>query len=490
MAQVSPANYGTNAVAIVGKQTDFDSKVVNLPSGSAPKMRSEIVELRPPMTLQPIRNFYDADRLKGSPSPDPKVPGMQMGGGDVNFFADPHTLAFWLAELLMYDTTLSKIGYKLPALTDPLYADSTYTSGTALTGVTDDNQPGQQLADDSPVTATQSSTNLSVALPSGLRAVRLIYTFNADATGGRTIDIEGIDHNDTPLFDRITRSDITEDRVMKSSRWFKEVSKQTITDTGSGSPISGQVAVTGDPETYFHQLKFSKAVNEGLTIELHEGNSDTPITYAGAHIARGILSIEEVVRAAFRIVANRVFPRESITGTRAGTALTTANGFKRAKPNFVPDWGMSWEILDGPGISSTLVGQHRLAGGTFMIDNMIAPPKTRFAETIVYPKNVRKGNRELMLAVQVDHHKDLDFDQFIAADTFKSVFSAVSRQFGQAYQGIRFLADNSQLVAFPSRPIQNLGEVLANLAIRMNIGDSADGNDEATVEIFNDSVTL
>jgi len=489
MAQVNPANYGTNVVGIVGKQTNFDTKVIQLPTAvSGAKMRAEVIEFRPPMTLQPQREFYRADRLKGSPSPDPMVPGMQMGGGDINFFADPHTAAFWLAELLMYDILNSKVGYKLPALTDPLFADSSYTSGTALAAVVAANQPGKQLADDSPVTAVKGLNNLSVALPSGLRAVQLIYTFGSTATGGRTIDIEGIDHNDTPIFDRITRADITTDRVMKSSRWFKDVTKQTITD-GAGS-TSGTVAVTGDPETYFHRLKFSKAVNAGLTIEVHEGNADTPMTYAGAHIARGVFSIEQVVRAAFRIISNRTFPRQSITGTRQGTALTSTNGFKRAKPNFIPDWGMSWEILDAPGIPSTLLGQHPLAGGNFIIDNTLGPPRTRFAERTEYPKTVRKGNRDLMLALQVDHHKDLDFDQFVGADSFKSVFSAVSREFGQRYQAIRFSADNSQIVAFPSRPIMDLAEVIANLAIRMNIGTSATGNDEATLEIFNDSATL
>ena len=505
MAQINPANYGTNAVAIVGKQTVFENQVAKIPNapGDGPKMRAEIVELRPPMTLQPVRGFYRADRMKGSPSPDPMVPGMEMGGGDVNFFADPHTLAFWLGELLMYDPSTSLIGFKLPELTDPILAGASaadhaaYTSGVAFTTFEAANQPGQQLADDSPVTATRASDSatVSVALPSGLRAARLIFTFDAAATGARTIDIEGTDHNDTHLFDRITRADITKAttgtdamvaRVMKSSKWIKKVTSVTITD-GAGA-TSGKVRITADPETYFHRLKFTKAVNEGLTIEVHEGNVDTPTTYAGAHIGRGVLSIEQVVRAMFRITANRAFPRRSITGSRDGTALTKANGFTRAKPNFIPDWGMSWTILDQPGIPDALSDTHRLATGNFIIDNLLAPPATRFAETTRYPKNVRKGNRDLMLAVQVDHHKDLDFDQFVGADSFQSVFSAVSRQFGQRYQAIRFSADNTQIVAFPSRPIMNLAEVLANLAIRMNIGD--EGDDEATLEIFNDSASL
>ena len=479
MAQVNSANFGTNAVAIVGKQTDFETQVSEVPSGSgSPKMRPEIVELRPPMTLQPVRGFYRADRMKGSPSPDPMVAGMQMGGGDINFFADPHTLAFWLGELLMYDVATSSIGFELPALAANI-GSLTMVADTRNDSVGPLSQPGIQLEALTNLVATKSgATDLTVKRPTGLTAVQLEFG-GAAAASGAVITVEGKDQNDTPMVDRVTSAGST----VKSSRWFREI-------TAATSSIEGALTIKGDPETYFHRLKFTKKVNEGLTIEVHEGNQDTPATYAGAHIARGILSIEPVVRAMFRISANRAFPRQDITGGRDGTALTAANGFTRAKPNFVPDWGTSWEILDTPGVPAELVGQHRLAGGNFIIDNLLGPPATRFAETTTYPKNVRKANRDLMLAVQVDHHKDLDFDQFVGGDSFKSVYSAVSRQFGQRYQSIRFSADNTQLVSFPSRPIMNLAEVLANLAIRMNIGTAAEGNDEATLEIFNDSATL
>ena len=479
MAQVNPANFGTNAVAIVGKQTDFETQVSALPSSTdTPKMRAEIVELRPPMTLQPVRGFYRADRLKGTPSPDPMVAGMQMGGGDINFFADPHTLAFWLGELLMYDVATSSVGFALPALATNI-GTLTMVAGERNDSVGPLSQPGDQLEALAELTATKSgATDITVKRPSGLTAVQLEFG-GAAAASGAVITVEGKDQNDTPMVDRVTSTGST----VKSTRWFKEILAAT-------SSIGGDLTIVGNPETYFHRLKFTKEVNEGLTIEVHEGNQDTPVTYVGAHLARGILSIEQVVRAMFRISANRAFPRQDITGGRDGTALTSSNGFTRAKPNFVPDWGMSWEILDAPGIPEMLVGQHRLSTGNFIIDNLLGPPATRFAETTEYPKNVRKGNRDLMLAVQVDHHKDLDFDQFVGADSFQSVYSAVSRQFGQRYQAIRFFADNTQLVAFPSRPIMNLAEVLANLAIRMNIGESAEGNDEATLEIFNDSATL
>ena len=511
MAQVSAENYGTNTSAIVGKQTDFDTQVNKLPDftlvpndadkSKHSKMRAEIVEFQPPMTLQPFQGFYRADRYKGSPSPDPMVPGMKGGGGDVNFFVDPHTLAFWLGELLMYDAAVSKIGYKLPALTDPLQAAATYTSGTALAAIAAANQPGQQIEDDSPVMATKSSaTPISVAVPAGLRAAQLIFTFGGTATGGRTIVIVGKDHNDVVCQDTIRRTDITTAvsghalhgtaRIMKSSRWFKEVTKVTVTDTGS-SPVSSTLAITGTPETYFHRLNFTKEVNEGLTIEVHEGDRETPVTYAGAHIAKGALSLEAdaVARAMFQIASNRAFPRQGIDGSSQGVDLTM-NDFTRVKPNLVPDWGISWEIVEGDGVPSELEGQHRLAAGSFLIDNMLGPPRTRYAETQTYPKSVRRANRDLMLALQVDHHKDLNFDQCVGGDAFESIFCHASKPFGKRYQAIQFRSKNSQLVAFPNRPILDFAEILVNLMIRMNIGNSPTGNDEAEVEIFNDSATL
>ena len=488
-------NYGSNAVAIVGKKTAYETAIIAHAS-----MRPEIVELRPPLTLQPIRNFYRADRFKGSPSPDPLVPGMQMGGGLMHFFGDAHVLAFWLGETLMYGST-SLIGYKLPALTDPIMAAGAYTSGTAISSIpAAANQPGKQLSDDSPVMATkQDADPISVTLPSGLRAAQLIFLFGGTATGGRKIEITGKDHNDTVLRDVIEEANIAAAagslksgvaRTMKSNYWFKDVTSIKITDSGT-TPVSGTVAITGNPETYFHRLKFTKEVNEGLIIEVHEGNRNTPTTYDRSHITRGILSLlpDNVISAAFEIFSSLVRPRESIAGASVGTDLTDSH-FKRPDPNFIPDWGTSWEILESSGVPSDMVGQHRIGGSNFIINNMLRPPKTRFAETTTYPKVVRGANRDLMLALEVDHYAEADFDQFVGGSDFKSVLSFVSRNYGQRYQAIRCIGDNTQIVNFPSRPILDFGEVIANLALRMNIGNTSGGNDELTIEIFNDSATL
>ncbi|MDE0401703.1 MAG: hypothetical protein OXL96_28240 [Candidatus Poribacteria bacterium] len=489
------ANYGTNAVAIVGKKTAYETAITTIAG-----MRSEIVELRPPLTLQPIRNFYRADRFKGNPSPDPMVPGMQMGGGLMHFFGDAGVLPFWLGELLMYGST-SLIGYKLPALTDPLMAAGSYTSGTAIENIPiAANQPKMQLSDDSPVMATKSGVDpISVTLPSGLGAAQLIFLFGGTATGGRKIEITGKDHNDTVLRDVIEEANIAADaaslkskvaRTMKSNYYFKDVTSIKITDTGT-TPVSGTVAITGNPETYFHRLKFTKEVNEGLMIEVHEGNRNTPTTYDRSHISQGILSLQpnEVVSAAFQIFSSLVRPRESIAGATMGTDVTD-NHFKRPDPDFIPDWGTSWEILESDGVPSDMVDQYRIASANFIINNMLGPPKTSFAETTTYPKVRRGGNRDLMLALQVDHHAKANFDQFVGGANFKSVLSFVSRGYGQRYQAIRCIGENTQLTNFPSRPLLDFAEVIANLALRMNIGNAADGNDELTIEIFNDSATL
>lgn len=553
-ASRDPENFGTNALAFVGKQKTFENQISQVvPTGTDPSdaayipgLRKEIVEIRPPLMLQPFQNFYPADRLKGNPSPDRRVVGMKGGGGMAHFFADPGTLAFWLGELLMYDEMTSSIGNALPALSADLFANAAYkVDGTPLAAVGDAAQPFKQIETEGTSAGFMadqgiySASNKRILYPSGLRAARLIFTFTG-AAGGRIITLRGIDHNDTPLTDRILVKSVASSGtpVVKSSRWFKRVDEMIIRrSVSTGTGALGTVKVTADPETYYHELRFTKEVNEGLTMEVHEGNEKTPVTYAGGHIRRGVLAIEPVVRMLFDFIFNRAFPRQSIAGVGKrklsdgttevaareydgaylGTSpLTDTMGrqpqygadsdtnhvdadsgydksslyFKRRDPNFIPDWGMSWEVLDGDGVPDALVGQHRISTGNFVIDNMLGPPATRFAEDQTYPKSVRKANRDLLLAVQVDHNAKQDFDQFVGADDFQSVFSAVSRQFGQRYQAIRFSAENTQLIAYPARPIMTLAEVLANLAIRMNIGSSPVGNDEAVIGIFNDSATL
>ena len=491
-----PANFGTNIVGAVQKQSAFDTNLTAFTAADA-----KLIEFRPPFTLQPVREFYPANRMKGNPSPDPMVEGMQMGSGLIHFYADPRTTPFWLAELLMADPA-ETISQNLDDITgtrsspfgdsttpDPLRAAGAYTSGTMLAALDEANQPFKRIETHATFAAGTSLTDIKY--PTGLRATQLVFTFGSASTGSRKIEIEGTDLNDTPINETLNRTDITAAitdgdaaDVMTTKRWYKTITKITVTD--SASATNDDLTITAKLGTYYHRLKFTKEVNEGLTIEVHEGNSNLPMTYRGGFVTRGILNLEKVVRFIAMIFASRAEPRRSISGSTTGTSLST---FTRQKPQFIADWGMGFEILDSPGLPTDLIGQHRIANSQFAIDNLIAPPATKFAEDFNYPKCVRKANRDLMFSTSVDHHASLNFDQFVGQGNFKSVISGITRPFAGPYMAIRFIADNSQLVSFPTREVNELEEVIQNLTVRLNIGESIDGNDEAFLEIYNDQDT-
>lgn len=496
---VNPANFGSNAIGAVEENISYDTDLLAFTTAA------KLIELRPPLTLQPVREFYRADRMKGNPSPDPMVPGMQLGQGLINLFLDPKTIAFWLKHLLMADTSTivnqdldSDTSGRTTPFDTALRAAATYTSGTAII-LADDAQPAARIEahqdrPTDPLSTFQADTYRAIPYPSGLRSAQIVLEFESGvSTGGRTIRIIGTDQNDTDTSETITRDDITAaitggdaEFVMSSINRYKTITSLTVTNTGT-SPDSGELTINAKLALYYHRLGFTKEVNEGLTIEIHEGNRDTPTTYRGAFVRRGILQLEDVSRFVVDIVAARAEPRKDISKGTDGTDLSTLT---RPKPDFIPNWGMSFEILDTPGVPNDLIGQHRIANANYIIDNLIAPPATSFAEDTTYPKCVRKGNRDLMFATVVDHHKDLNFDGFVGGGSFEAVVSAVSRPYAGPYQGTRLVAKNTQLISFPARPITDLAEVVQNVTTRMNIGDAPDGNDEAYLEIYNTDATV
>ena len=86
-------NYGTNVVGIVAEQGDYFTPRTFLPSEIASKtdvtgekargkgLYPHVIEFRPPYSLTPVKSFYPVERLKGNPSPDPSIPGQEMGAG-------------------------------------------------------------------------------------------------------------------------------------------------------------------------------------------------------------------------------------------------------------------------------------------------------------------------------------------------------------------------------------------------------------------------
>ena len=323
------------------------------------------------------------------------------------------------------------------------------------------------LADVVAPTDTQIATGtFTPKPPEGMTAARIKFS----VAGAYTIS--GKDHNGAPVNETMKATDTV------SRHYYSEIAN--ISGTGT-SDVSASVA-----DLYEHRLAFVSGVSEGLSLEVREGNIDTPITYNGLLVSRGILTLEQVARFRALVIANEAHPRTAMhTATTGETGGTELNNFDRLDFHAIPAPGMSWE-LGGDNIPDGYEGTFRVASMGFAIDNRIAPPRTAYAETFSYPKPVRKMNRELQLQVAIDYSNEADFDRFVGGLTFESTFSAASKTYGGAYRAIRIKGNQCQIVNNPTRIAGDLGEVLQQIVTRMHIGTgSAEGNDEAEITVIN-----
>ena len=497
-ADANPAakNYGTNLLGIVAEQSDYFSPI-DLGDNNTPdpetvdSLYPNVIELRPPYTLTPTRQFYEVERLKGNASPDPSIPGMLMGQGELNFYLDPQQADFWLKHLLQATSSekaQGKVGtgssYQVHTGTHNFASDLVVGTGS---------QPVDLLSSDKDTTDETATTsgmapNKKIrAFPfTGLRAAKLNIVMSG-ANSSTEIRITGVDHNDAPL---------TENYTFVNAGATTYTTKFYYKDKIKISRISGTKTLTSIhcnlSELYLHTMKFSSDVSEGLTLEIQEGNKDTPIKYNGMLIQRGIFTLEEVARMQMSVIANEVLPRkalhtvENTDGSISGTTLTD---FERTDFKAVPAPGMSWEV-QGEDVPEAMRGVYRIAQIAMAIDNRLEPPATSFAEDFSYPKPVRKRNRELQMQVAIDHSKEADFDQFVGGLTFRSLFTAASKSYGDAYRAIRLITEQTQLINNPTRVVNNLGEVLQQIVFRGHIGNNPDGNDEATMEVLNTNETF
>ena len=519
-ADANPAakNYGTNLLGIVAEQSDYFSPVQLESNEPDPEtvdsLYPNVIELRPPYTLTPTRQFYEVERLKGNASPDPSIPGMLMGQGELNFYLDPQQADFWLKHLLQTTTVTSvpgKVGDAsantegLSSAYRILGASYNFPSGAAYV-VPTGSQPVDKLAsdkksdDDETATIRYNSSDDSdswdfYAFPfTGLRAAKLKIMGASGST--TTYRVTGVDHNDAPL----TEDVVVQTALIPATETEKAIPGNTgftkfyYKDKVKISRVSGTknlASVDCDlSDLYLHTMKFSSDVSEGLTLEIQEGNTDTPIIYNGMLIQRGIFTLEEVARMQMSVIANEVLPRKAIhtdeTDEKTGTNLTH---FGRTDFKAVPAPGMSWEV-QGDDVPEAMRGVYRIAQIAMAIDNRLEPPATSFAEDFSYPKPVRKRNRELQMQVAIDHSKEADFDQFVGGLTFRSLFTAASKSYGDAYRAIRLITEQTQLINNPTRVVNNLGEVLQQIVFRGHIGNDPDGNDEATMEVLNTNETF
>ena len=494
-AEANPAakNYGTNLLGIVAEQQDYFSPIRLASATPDPKLVKSlypnVIELRPPYTLTPTRQFYEVERLKGNASPDPSIPGMLMGQGELNFYLDPNLSDFWLKHLLQTQTesTLQFGGPTIPvddtalAAYDPAEAANNFDDYELHTNDISFSTTAQSVG-------TQPKDALAGAAPSGkadpkdftnLNAAKLVI-LPKSAGGATEYRLTGRDQNGATLSEVIKLGANT---YPVESRFAYRDEVQFVGIKGDKS-IDKVVATLSD--IYEHTLVFSSDVSEGLSLEIQEGNRDTPIVYNGMLVQRGVFMLEEVARMQLMVIANEVIPREAMHG---GDEATDVGEFERLDFDGIPAPGMSWEVK-GDNVPVDMRGAYRIAQIAMAIDNRLEPPATSFADDFFYPKPVRKRNRELQMQVAIDHSVEADFDQFVGGLTFESVFTAVSRQYGELYKGIQLTTEQTQLINNPTRVVNNLGEVLQQIVFRGHIGNDPDGNDEATLKVVNGNATF
>ena len=477
-AAANPAakNYGTNILGIVAEQLDYSTPIQLASDTPDPATVSglypNVIEFRPPYSLTPVKQFYPVQRLKGNPSPDPSIPGMQMGAGELHFYLDPTLAPFWIKHLLQTATEISaSFGTGVvsgPGITTLVAASGANTYG-AVSSVDADKQPSAILQD--------GMTFTSPTPPIGMTAARVEFTVD----GAGTILVKGVDQNGTPLEDELVA--VGSALTVKTLNYYAD----KITIQVKASADLNVSAFTYDlSEVYEHKLAFVSEVSEGLTLEVQEGNKDSPIIYPGLLVTRGILRLEDVCRMQMQVISNKAFPRQAMHGGDVGTTLTN---FGRLDFHAVPNLGMLWEI-GGGNVPSDMQGSYRVSQVAMAIDNRMAPPATSYGDDFFYPKPVRKMNRELQTQVVIDYSKEANFDQFVGGLNFESTLSAISRPYGGPYRVIRVKMNNSQIVANPTRQVGGLEELLQMIAVRANIGASATGNDEANITIINTEATF
>ena len=488
VANPAAKNYGTNIVAIAAEQEDyfvprtFPNATPSVAEIAAAGGYPNVIEFRPPYGLLPIKNFYPVARQKGNPSPDPSIPGMEMGGGQLNFYLDPTLADFWIKHLLQA-TTVSSRDFGDHSITTP--GITSLAGGTSTTfGTASPLATGKQPKD---IIGAIAEADDQPKPPRNMTAGRLKFTF---ASTDEDLLVNGEDHNGAPIEELLESSAARTEQTTR--QYFAD--KVTLRKKGTGTlAVSGVDVILSS--VYEHVLKFVSEVSEGLSLEVHEGNKDTPITYDGMLISRGIFRLEDIARMQMMVIANAAHPRQAMSldsGGVARTEGTNLDNFNRLDFNAVPNLGMSWELPseDNPNVPEDYKGIWRAAQLAFACDNRIAPPATSFAEDFHYPKPVRKTNREIQMQVAIDHSREADFDRFVGGLKFKSVISATSRPYGDTYRAVRLIVNQSQFVANPTRQVGALEEILQMLVIRANIGTDPLGNDEAEFIVINTNATF
>ena len=483
-ATANPAadNFGTNILGIAVEQDDyftaptFGSKTPD-PATAADTvggtLYGSVIEFRSPYTLTPVKQFYPVERLKGNPSPDPSIPGMQMGAGELHFYLDPTLAPFWLKHLLqtkiVTSTQFTGTDAQKRLLPDSQSLGAA-NNRVSLGGTTGGAEPKDAI------TKIRTATGSAVKPPVGMTSGKIKVTIGTAADVNLTVT--GKDHNGATVTEVLSFTASPAKTEATTRHWYSD-------DVFISSDVASQALAKTTleiGELYEHKLKFVPTVSEGLSLEVREGAKDTPISFNGLLVSRGIFRLEQVARMSLMVIANEAHPRCPLhTDDLSATEL---DNFSRLDFNAVPAPMMTWEV-GGDSVPTAMRGLYRVAQMGLAIDNRFAPPATSNAESFFYPKPVRRMNRELQMQVAIDHSKEADFDQFVGGLPFQQTFSAASKKYGDAYQAIRITGPYSQIINNPTRQVSGVGEILQMIATRMHIGPAAEGNDEVDITVIN-----
>ena len=470
MGYVLPKNFGQDLVAIIGNQPAFGTPITD-----PAQMDQTLVEMRLPVGFNPIREFYPAPRLNASNDPDPFVLGMKFASGMWDFYGDARQSGKWLNRLLQGTPVTTRLDPGTsPTFTGFPVVPSYNVVFDTSKAPTASKQPGKCLDAE-----RKKTTGIGPLLARGISGMQLQFKFAGSAAGGREVMITGKDQNGTRLAEKLSWTDSDVATAKSTRRYFQEF-KFTVKDTSpSGTTaVAGTLVVTGFTNLYHHKLVFSRDIGNGMTVEIQEGNRDTPTTFSNVFSTRGILTLEDIARFRVGLFAHDYETRTGIAGVFGeGTDLS---GFTRLTPKMIPKQGFSFEIQsdDYPDMD----GVYPVEVVSFALDNSIRPPRTAYAENFTYPKCVRGAKRNIGWQAIVDHTVEADFDKLVGdAYRFQSIISAVSKPTGGQYTGFRFDMPQAQMISFPARVYQDLGEVKQAITGR---GTRGSGMEVTSVEVY------
>ena len=430
---------GQESYMVIGEENTWGTQIATIGN-----MLPKIYEVRS-NGLQKVTTPINPNRLTGDPSPLKQITGMISCGGEVVLELSADSMLPWLKHLSMD-------AFVTPAANAQaeVRASAAYTDGTAFSL---DNAPNGQLPE---------------TIPSGL----LEFNF-ATSTGTGTILITGLDHNGLRITETLTSVNFAGSAPQATSAKYYSTGVQCTT-TGA---TPGTLQMDADPNSYKTTMTLASNLLVGLTAEVVKGTDAVkiPNTYFGLLLSQGVLTLGDVVTLAITMIGKDADLRRAVDGTTTASSLA---GLIRPSQDVIPNWGMALEVAGTVREVSSL---------SFDFNNALDFKATSFAESINFPKPVRRDRRSLTVNATIDYDDTQDFDALYGT-ALASKVRAVSKPIGGRYTRYVFDLPTSELVSFTDPTVDGPEEITQDVSIRGYVG--ALGNDEMSIEIISGDSTL